>query len=670
LTDWSSFHVLQPQVEEEVSEEPLTFSIPKDEGQGVELDSVKLANEEEHDAVDDLIQLPHLHEASILHSLTQRFEMGSIYTFTANAILLAVNPFKSLPLYSRELLQQYYNAGYTVSQGIEVPPLPPHVFAIADSAYRDMMHGIQGSKGGSASSINQSILISGESGAGKTESTKFVMKYLTTVGNADGLVELEEGSVMDRVLQSNPILEAFGNAKTIRNDNSSRFGKFIELMFDKRGNLLGAGIETYLLETVRIPNQSPDERNFHIFYQMTKGASEAERERWALDSPDCYQFTNQGDCYDLSRMDDEEEFARTKRAMELMGFSTEAQTSILDLGAALLHLGQLEFEGEDHSSICMDNGGGEVFSHVLRLACLPEDGLKRALTEKTIEVGAGKEVHTLKLKDVQAYDARDALAKALYGNIFNYVVRTINVNINCSKKDVKASVGVLDIFGFECFQKNSFEQLCINYTNETLQQQFNEFVFKMEQKEYTKEGIEWSFVEFPDNQDCLDLIESRPNGLFAMLDDECRMGIRGSDANYASRLYKAHEGSGRFSATQNQKTNLQFSLRHYAGEVEYTVETFLDKNKVSNQHIDRCCRHDWSTISISHMLFPSRTNYPKKRMISLALVKASLSGISSLGAVAVTRSLAAPGLPAGAGASPLPRRPPLPQLEQTLKSPL
>ncbi len=190
------------------------------------------------------------------------------------------------------------------------------------------------------------------------------------------------------------------------------------------------------------------------------------------------------------------------------------------------------------------------------------------------------EVHTIQLKEQQAYDARDALSKALYGKLFDFVVKMINKCISCPEKNVRSSVGVLDIFGFECFQLNSFEQLCINYTNETLQQQFNQFVFKMEQLEYTKEGIDWDFVEFPDNQDCLDLIESRPSGILSMLDDECRMGIRGTDANFANRLYKKHQDTSRFAASTRQQTALSFSLFHYAGEVEYSVDTFLDKNKV------------------------------------------------------------------------------------------
>ncbi len=346
--------LLPHQVDHDISDKPLVFKIAEEDA--AEHHDLKLMNEDDEAGVDDLILLHHLHEASILHSLVQRFEMGSIYTFTASSILIALNPFKTLPLYSRELLQQYYSVGYMTSQGIAGEILPPHVFAIADGAYRQMMCRIHEGKnsggGGGGGNLppcaNQSILISGESGAGKTESTKVVMKYLTSVGNAEGIQDLEEGSVMDRVLQSNPILEALGNSRTIRNDNSSRFGKFIEMMFDKRGNLAGARIETYLLEKVRIPNQSLGERNFHIFYQMAKWAAEnredEQQNEWSL--ADCYEyhFVNQGDCYDLRNISDVDGFEQTQRAMKSMGFLPDERQSIFNLIASLLHLGQLEFE--------------------------------------------------------------------------------------------------------------------------------------------------------------------------------------------------------------------------------------------------------------------------------------------------------------------------------------
>ncbi|CAM9585491.1 unnamed protein product [Ascophyllum nodosum] len=448
-----------------------------------------------------------------------------------------------------------------------------------------MVTGLRAGKSASAGPVNQSILISGESGAGKTESTKFVMRYLTAVAtNQKQGAELVKGSIVDRVLNSNPILEAFGNARTISNDNSSRFGKFIELMFDKEGSLLGAGIETYLLEKVRLPTQSKNERNFHIFYQMCKGGSEEEKERWELEDPQDYHYMNQGDCPELREVDDEDEFEKTKAALGTVGFEESDVETLFDVTAGLVHMGELEFEaqeGDEGEAVALaDNEDNmECVGRVCRLCHLPEEGLVRALTRRTIEVGPRREKMTIKLKENQAYDARDALAKAFYGKLFSWLAATVNSHIKCDKKDVKGSVGVLDIFGFECFERNSFEQLCINYTNEALQQQFNQFVFKMDQKEYTKEKIKWTLVDFPDNKDCLDLIESKPKGLLTMLDDECRMGSRGSDANYASRLYKEHADTPRFEADSAMVNNLSFAVKHDAGQVEYHVETFCDKNK-------------------------------------------------------------------------------------------
>jgi myosin V len=357
---------------------------------------------------------------------------------------------------------------------------------------------------------NQSILISGESGAGKTESTKIVLRYLTTVGNAGGSLALEDGSVMDKILQSNPILEAFGNARTLRNDNSSRFGKFIELNFNKRGHLIGGTIRTYLLEKVRLPTQQLGERNFHVFYQLVAGSSEEEKALWHIDSIQDFWYANQGNVFRLRHVNDQDEFKAMKAALNTLNFDLSDQKHLLGAIAGLLHLGQLQFLPDE------DGEGSEVSSdvevrHNLKVASdligIDTSDLSRTLTVRLIQ--AREEVYMKKLTPVQASDARDAFAKAIYGRIFQWIVDTINKSIEIDRSLVRADIGVLDIFGFECFQSNSFEQLCINYTNETLQQQFNQFVFKMEQLEYKREQIEWSFIEFPDNQDCLDLIDMK-----------------------------------------------------------------------------------------------------------------------------------------------------------------
>jgi myosin-5 len=384
---------------------------------------------------------------------------------------------------------------------------------------------------------------------------------------------------MDKVLQSNPILEAFGNARTIRNDNSSRFGKFIEMHFNKRAALIGASIRTYLLEKVRLPTHAENERNFHIFYQMCSGASDEERIRWRLRPLQDYHYTNQGECYTLRHVRDEDEWPATRQAMRTLNFSENDTEALLSCTAGLLQLGQVRFQPDadgEGAEIDSTPESMEALRHGAELCGLQIEALRRAMLVKTMEMRG--ELFTMKLRPGPAADARDALAKALYGRLFDWIVQMINTSIQCERREIKADISVLDIFGFECFKNNSFEQLCINYTNETLQQQFNQFVFKMEQEEYSRENIQWSFIEFPDNQDCLDLVEHRTNGIFAILDDECRLP-KGSDDKFAARLYKALEDHPRFFADVKQRRDHRFCVNHYAGRVEYNTSTFMDKNK-------------------------------------------------------------------------------------------
>ena len=547
-----------------------------------DLDNVKLRNDvNEIDGTDDLINLPHLHEPAILFCLQRRYDESDIYTYTG-PILIAVNPFKKVQLYTPQILELYYNQGLLKSQGIEGgAPLPPHVYAIADASYRAMMYASSNTprNPSSTSSMDQVILISGESGAGKTESTKIVLRYLTTVGSSTGTVETESGSIMDKVLQSNPILEAFGNAKTIRNDNSSRFGKFIELNFNRRGHLVGGTIRTYLLEKVRIPYQQLGERNFHIFYQMLAGGGPEEKARWELPDIEDIFYANQGKEFLLKFVDDCEEYEMMCKALDVLQFEKALQESLLNVMAGLLHLGQCAFipdaDGEG-SELSTDEATVASMAVAARLIGVPENELVKAITIRIIV--ARNEQYEKKLTPTQASDARDAVVKALYGRIFDWLVVTINKSIAVDEKQVRANIGVLDIFGFECFKYNSFEQLCINYTNETLQQQFNQFVFKMEQEEYQREKIEWSFVEFPDNQDCLDLIEHRLTGILAVLDDECRLP-GASDEKFHSRLVKTHGTHARFACSNMQKRNGEFGIKHYAGQVVYSTATFVEKNK-------------------------------------------------------------------------------------------
>ena len=527
-----------------------------------------------------MINLPHLHEPAILHCLQNRYEDGNIYTYTG-PILIALNPFKYLPLYSSHILESYYNCGLLKSQGIDVGrPLPPHVYAVADAAYRDMMRVIsQNTLTKLPAAVNQTILISGESGAGKTESTKIVLRYLTTVGNSSGGSGLVTGSVMDKVLQSNPILESFGNARTLRNDNSSRFGKFIELQFSKRGHLIGGIIRTYLLEKVRLAAQQNGERNFHVMYQLIAGCTAEEKAEWQLTCAQDYWYCNQGKVYSLRSVDDAEEFSALRVALETLNFDTADQQSLFGAVSGLLHLSEVKFAADgDGCKIVSEANVVDHFAVFAKLCGLSVDQLERVFTVRVI-TAAKDDTYAISLDVGQAIDVRDALSKALYSRLFEWIVLRVNKSIRVEDTSrVRAEIGVLDIFGFESFLTNSFEQLCINYTNETLQQQFNQFVFKLEQVEYQREKISWAFIEFPDNQDCLDLIEHRQIGILAILDDVCKLP-QASDEKFANRLYKLFEANPRFTASVAQKRDLMFNVTHYAGPVEYLATSFVEKNK-------------------------------------------------------------------------------------------
>ncbi len=372
--------------------------------------------------------------------------------------------------------------------------LGPHVYSIADLSYRQMM----GPKRKS-----QSILISGESGAGKTESTKIVMKYLTTLGTAhigdDGKEEKEgDMSIMTKVLQSNPILEAFGNARTLRNDNSSRFGKFIELGFSRSGTLLGAKIQTYLLEKVRLGFHASGERNYHIFYQLLRGADDDQKKKYNFHDGDThgielvnyFHYTGQGGAPTLREFTDEDGLVYTLKAMRSIGWDEAKIDSVLSLVAGLLHLGQVNFDSveNDAGQEIAEISDPQIVTNAAKLLGVNEEKLKAALVERIL-ITRGESI-TIQLAPAKAVDSRDALTKTIYGALFLWVVSEVNQSVIWqNESDIRSSTGVLDIFGFECFAINSFEQLCINFTNEALQQQFNKFIFKMEQAEYEREKI-------------------------------------------------------------------------------------------------------------------------------------------------------------------------------------
>ncbi|XP_038710394.1 myosin-17-like isoform X2 [Tripterygium wilfordii] len=502
---------------------------------------------------DDMTKLSYLHEPGVLHNLAARYELNEIYTYTGN-ILIAINPFQRLPhLYDTHMMEQYKGAAFG--------ELSPHVFAVADVAYRAMIN----------EGKSNSILVSGESGAGKTETTKMLMRYLAYLGGRSGV---EGRTVEQQVLESNPVLEAFGNAKTVRNNNSSRFGKFVEIQFDKNGRISGAAIRTYLLERSRVCQVSDPERNYHIFYLLCAAPPE-EREKYKLGNPKSFHYLNQSNCYELDGVDDMGEYLATRRAMDVVGISEEEQDGIFRVVAAILHLGNVEFsKGEEiDSSVIKDEKSRFHLDVTAELLECDAKSLEDALIKRVMVTP--EEVITRTLDPVAALGSRDALAKTIYSRLFDWLVDKINVSIG-QDPNSKSLIGVLDIYGFESFKFNSFEQFCINFTNEKLQQHFNQHVFKMEQEEYTKEEINWSYIEFVDNQDVLDLIEKKPGGIIALLDEAC-MFPKSTHETFAQKLYQTFKNNKRFVKPKLSRTD--FTISHYAGEVNYQADQFLDKNK-------------------------------------------------------------------------------------------
>ncbi|AES81671.2 putative myosin ATPase [Medicago truncatula] len=504
--------------------------------------------------VDDMTKLAYLHEPGVLNNLRSRYDINEIYTYTGN-ILIAVNPFIKLPhLYDIHMMAQY--------KGVAFGELSPHPFAVADAAYRLMIN----------EGISQSILVSGESGAGKTETTKLLMRYLAYMG---GRAAVAEGrTVEQKVLESNPVLEAFGNAKTVRNNNSSRFGKFVEIQFDQKGRISGAAIRTYLLERSRVCQLSDPERNYHCFYMLCAAPAEVVK-KYKLGHPRTFHYLNQSNCYELEGLDESKEYITIRRAMDVVGISIENQDAIFQVVAAILHLGNIEFVKGDEidSSMPKDEKSRFHLQTAAELFMCDANALEDSLCKRVIVTR--DETITKWLDPEAAALSRDALAKIVYTRLFDWLVDTINNSIG-QDPESKSLIGVLDIYGFESFKNNSFEQFCINLTNEKLQQHFNQHVFKMEQEEYKKEEIDWSYIEFVDNQDILDLIEKKPGGIISLLDEAC-MFPRSTHETFSQKLYQTFKDHKRFSKPKLSPSD--FTICHYAGDVTYQTEYFLDKNK-------------------------------------------------------------------------------------------
>nr|GEV28813.1 myosin-15 isoform X1 [Tanacetum cinerariifolium]GEV32066.1 myosin-15 isoform X1 [Tanacetum cinerariifolium] len=531
----------------------------------------------DYGGVDDMTKLAYLNEPGVLDNLKKRYALNEIYTYTGS-ILIAVNPFTRLPhLYNVHMMEQY--------KGALFGELSPHVFAVADASYRAMM--------GDAKS--QSILVSGESGAGKTETTKLIMQYLTYVG---GRAASDDRTVEQQVLESNPLLEAFGNARTVRNDNSSRFGKFVEIQFDANGRISGAAIRTYLLERSRVVQITDPERNYHIFYQLC--ASGRDADTFKLGHPGNFYYLNQSKIYELEGVSSAEEYVKTRRAMDIVGINNDEQEAIFRTLAAILHLGNIEFSpGKEHdSSVVKDDQSNFHLQIAADLFMCDVKLLLATLCTRSIQTREGIIIKALDCDAAVA--SRDALAKTVYARLFDWLVEKINRSVG-QDHNSRMQIGVLDIYGFECFKHNSFEQFCINFANEKLQQHFNEHVFKMEQEEYRKEAISWSYIEFIDNQDVLDLIEKKPIGVIALLDESC-MFPKSTHETFANKLFQNLQAHPRLGKAKFSETD--FTISHYAGKVNYRTDSFLDKNR-DYVVIDHCNLMSSSKCGFIAGLFPA-----------------------------------------------------------------
>ncbi|RNF25639.1 myosin IF [Trypanosoma conorhini] len=514
--------------------------------------------------VDDLVLLPQLSDRAIMENLKLRHSKDVIYT-SIGPVLLSVNPFKKIPnLYSEERIAFFRGGGKSNGTVVGSSHGGPHVFGLAEETYRTMV----------AEEENQCVIISGESGAGKTEASKQIMQYVSAVsGNT-----AEMQRVKRIILVSNPLLEAFGNAKTVRNDNSSRFGKFFEIFFDRMGGPVGGRMSNFLLEKSRVVGQQKGERSFHVFYQLCHGAAPALRDRLRLLPPGDFFYLNQGGTLECEGIDERKAWAETLAAMNAMSISMADQQSIFETLALILHLGQLQFAssaaGREDAALLVSNR--DELDFCAMLLGVDAAALERALTWKRLEMGAS-EVVNVPLDMQQCRNARDAIAKTLYHHLFDFVVQSVNVALGEKSHDLM--LGVLDIYGFEIFEKNGFEQFCINYVNEKLQQIFIELTLKVEQEEYVREQIPWEEIRYFNNKVVCDLIEgTQPPGLFAIIDDVCATMAKEkesvADIKMLDKLDAVHSGNPHFNRTERG-----FRVQHYAGDVQYNAEGFTTRNK-------------------------------------------------------------------------------------------
>ncbi|XP_034240450.1 myosin heavy chain, muscle isoform X1 [Thrips palmi] len=540
----------------------VTVGLPNGEEKAFKKEQVGQVNPPKYEKAEDMSNLTYLNDASVLYNLKQRYYHKLIYTYSG-LFCVAINPYKRFPVYTNRCAKLY--------RGKRRNEVPPHIFAISDGAYVNMLTNRE----------NQSMLITGESGAGKTENTKKVIAYFATVGAStkkDEAKDTKKGTLEDQVVQTNPVLEAFGNAKTVRNDNSSRFGKFIRIHFGPSGKLAGADIETYLLEKARVISQQSLERSYHIFYQMMSGSVKGLKESCLLSNDvNDYHFIAQGKTT-IPNVDDGEECTLTDQAFDVLGFSAEDKSDIYKITASVMHMGGMKFKQRGREEQA-EPDGTEEGARVAKLLGVDCDDLYKNLVKPRIKVG--NEFVTQGRNVNQVSYSVGALSKGIFDRLFKYLVKRCNETLDTQQKR-QHFIGVLDIAGFEIFDYNGFEQLCINFTNEKLQQFFNHHMFVLEQEEYKKEGIVWAFIDFGmDLLACIELIE-KPMGILSILEEES-MFPKATDKTFEEKLMNNHLGkSPNFQKPKPPKPGQQpahFAIGHYAGTVSYNITGWLEKNK-------------------------------------------------------------------------------------------
>nr|XP_049618588.1 unconventional myosin-Ih [Syngnathus scovelli] len=526
----------------------------------VEMDMEGALNARDQVGIQDFVLLDETTEGAFLNNLKKRFSKDLIYTYIGT-LLVSVNPYKELDIYNKKQMDVY--------MGVNFFELPPHIYALADNAYHTMLTEFN----------NHFILISGESGAGKTEASKKILQYYAVSCPSTALLN----TVRDKMLMSNPVLEAFGNAKTLKNDNSSRFGKYMDIQFDSEGDAVGGHILNYLLEKSRVVHQNHGERNFHIFYQLLEGGEEDLLHQLGLER-DCqhYSYLTQGECAIVPSINDKNDWKTVKNALQVIDIDAINTNHLFGIVASVLHLGNVKFQPDSKGCATLNNTNAEL-RWVSNLLGIDAHSLQEGLTYRKIEAKTDQVLSPFTLD--HAIYVRDALAKAIYGHTFTWLVNRINESMENTDPSRKTVIGLLDIYGFEVFNINSFEQFCINYCNEKLQQLFIQLTLKAEQEEYQAEDIEWEPVQFFNNKIICDLVEERHRGIISILDEECLRPGEATDLTFLERLEEKmgnhpHFVSHKLADKKTRRTMERgdFRLLHYAGEVTYCVVGFLDKN--------------------------------------------------------------------------------------------